>query len=149
MYDIGPELSAIIAKHAVHPVPDIGDCFDYAMHWESTPHSYRVTGWMCRREPPAPPGPDADPQTRMAWEIVQELRAEGKIDPPRGAGPDNVPLRFCLQHEAEYVTGSGVCGVIVRVTDVQVTRRVDWTPELLADERAMAVRRGELQEPLV
>jgi hypothetical protein len=46
---------------------------------------------------------------------MRELLAEGRIEPPRGAGPDKVPLDFCLRHEAEYVSGTGVDGTIARV----------------------------------
>jgi hypothetical protein len=44
----------------------------------------------------------------------------------RNVGPDNCPLVFCSREEAVYVTGSGVCGVIVRVTDVEIVGRVEW-----------------------
>lgn len=100
-------------------------------------HSYRVHAWLRRRPPrPAP----ADEQSALVQEILDELLAEGRIDPPRGAGPDNVPLDFCLRKEAEYVEGVGVAGTIVRVSDLVITGTVDWPPETLEREREHAIR---------
>jgi hypothetical protein len=68
-------------------------------------HTFRVSGWL---KPAA---------RRLA---------------SRDVGPDRCPLVFCARDEAVYLSGSGVCGVIVRVTDVEVTGRVDWSEESFA-----------------
>ena len=57
----------------------------------------------------------------------------------RNLGPDNCPLEFCARDEAQYVSGYGVCGVIVRLSDVVITGRVPWTKDDLASARATAV----------
>lgn len=53
-------------------------------------------------------------------------------------GPDQVRLEFCERRDAEYVSGSGVCGVVVRVKDVVPTGYADWPPERLAQEEKMS-----------
>jgi hypothetical protein len=47
---------------------------------------------------------------------------------------------FCLRDQAEYVSGSGVCGIIRRVEDVEIIGRVSWSEELIDEERRHAVR---------
>lgn len=74
-------------------------------------HGFRVSGWL----KPAPRRGHAT----------------------RDVGPDACPLMFCTRDEAVYVTASGVCVVIRRVADVEITGRVDWPAEQLA-----AARRG-------
>lgn len=74
---------------------------------------YRVTGWLRR-----------------------DTRAHFMM---RDVGPDNCPLRHCLRDHAEYVTGYGVCGVIVRVSDVTVTGKVSWSDAQIEELRARAV----------
>jgi hypothetical protein len=86
-------------------VPDIGDTFTEVEEGWPYPRSYRVDGWLKR----ADRGPTF--------------------------GPDNCPLMFCTQDEAEYVTGYGVGGVIRRVTDVTIDGRVDWSEEHIAEHR--------------
>jgi hypothetical protein len=73
--------------------------------------TYRVSAWI----KPAP---------RRLWS--------------RDLGPDNCPLMFCAREEAIYVNGSGVCGAIVRVADVEVIGRVGWSEETLQSERLSA-----------
>jgi hypothetical protein len=134
-------------------VPDIGDLFTEvttftSRKWQWLPfpwkrkhviaweHHYRVDAWL-RRRPPRP-APRTE-QERVTREVMRELLAEGRIEPPRGAGPDKVPLDFCLRHEAEYVSGTGVDGTIARVSDVTVTGRVSWPPEILDEHRRHAI----------
>lgn len=130
--DSGPAPSAgedpelILA--ALAGVPDVGDTFTYCDKFGGE-HGYRVTCWL-RRRPPRTPHPDP-----AVEEMIQEL---ARRYPPRGHGPDRVPLVFCRREEAEYVGGAGVAGIIVRVSDVRVTGRVNWLPEHIADERRMA-----------
>jgi hypothetical protein len=76
-------------------------------------HKFRVSGWL----KPAPRRPLS-----------------------RNVGPDHCPLMFCARDEAVYVSGSGVCGVIVRVADVEVIGRVNWSPEALDQARNRAQR---------
>jgi hypothetical protein len=98
---------------------------------------YRVTGWMRRR--PAPP-PPRDEQESLVRQMLGELRAKDPALGPRGAGPDNVPLEFCLPEQAEYVCGAGVGGCIVRVSEVTVDGRVPWPAGHLAAARESALK---------
>ncbi len=142
-------------------VPDVGDTFTVTTvvlyrSWQWLPfpwkrkrelrqvHSYRVDGWLCRR-PPRPPA--RTEQERITREILAELIAEDPSYGPRGFGPDKVPLNSCRPEEAEYVSGYGVAGTIVRVSDVIVTGRVSWPDDVLASEREHALRMAG--EPLL
>ena len=147
-----PGCGACECGEAVHAyVPDVGETFEVttvwdrpwswhrpwkrAWHYEET-HSYRVSSWMKRRPPPRVPYDGPDEQTRVTDQIVRELIAEGRIQGPACAGPDNVPLMWCTRDEAEYVCG--VAGTIERVAGLKLTGRVSWPEELLAEERRFA-----------
>jgi len=56
----------------------------------------------------------------------------------RRVGPDNVPLVFCVQEEAVYVSGYGVCGCIARIADITIDGRVDWSEETFDQSRRSA-----------
>ncbi len=56
----------------------------------------------------------------------------------RRVGPDNVPLVFCVQDEAVYVSGSGVGGCIARIADITIDGRVDWSEETFERSRRSA-----------
>lgn len=135
-------------------VPDIGERFTVTRiwayrKWRWTPFpwyrrrvitetsSYRVDGWMRRRRPRLGP---FDERTTLTREIIDEMVADGRMDAPRGLGPDNVPLEFCRREDAEYVNGYGVAGTIQRVADVTVTGRVAWPEELIQNGRDRANR---------
>lgn len=121
-----PDAEIVLAALAGQ-VPDIGDTFTHTVLGQTG--RYRVAAWLRRRPPRAP-----DPDPRME-ELLRDLETRY---PRRGAGPDNVPLEFCRRWEAEYVEGHGVGGVIVRVADVRVTGRVQWSKDLLDGERKHA-----------
>lgn len=93
-------------------VPAIGETFAYGSGI-SGPHRYRVSSWLCRaaRAP--------------IWASDH--------------GPDRCKLRFCLRDEAEYVGGSGICGIICRVADVTIDGAVSWPPHILFEETQHAV----------
>jgi hypothetical protein len=135
-------------------IPDVGDTFEVTRTWvyrkwqwtpfpryrtrvSSATHSYRVDAWLRRRRP----RPEScDERAALTRQIIDEMIAEGQIDPPRGAGPDNVPLEWCRREEAEYVSGVGVAGIIVRVADVEVTGQVPWDKGLIQYARISANR---------
>ena len=113
-------------------VPRIGDTFAYAFEYRDgrrdRPGRFRVSCYLKRHVPPPWPSDMPGP----VRELFEEMRRKY---PPGGHGPDNVPLVVCRRDEAEYVEGVGVCGVIVRVSDVHADGRVDWPEELLASAR--------------
>jgi hypothetical protein len=135
-------------------VPDVGETFTTTHTWEYrrwqwTPfpwyrrhvhtevHSYRVTGWMRRRPPrPAP----RDEQQALLREMFDQMIADGRMEGPRGFGPDQVPLEFCHREEAEYVGGAGVAGTIERLSDITLTGRVSWDEKTIQEERDFANR---------
>lgn len=134
-------------------VPDIGDTFTVTKTWRfrqwrwrpfpwyakraiHETHSYRVTGWMRRRAPRPQP---AGEHERLARQMIDELLAEGGLEAGgRKFGPDQVPMEHCRREEAEYVSGYGVGGTIVRVRDVVVDGRVPWDEATLQEGRDRA-----------
>lgn len=133
-------------------IPDVGDTFTVTdawtyRKWQWTPfprycartytdqHSYRVTGWMRRRPPRPEPRDEREALTRQ---IIDEMLADGRLEPQRGAGPDGVPLEWCHREDAEYVEGAGVGGIIQRVADVTVTGRVSWDEKTIQEYRDLA-----------
>lgn len=143
-------------------VPDIGDSFVYLMpgerayerrlrtRWHNAwlrvrkpslarrlrdshraARTFRVSGYLKRYEPLPVTLEDAG-VLGVAGLVLERAYAESKH------GPDKCPLVFCSREEAEYVTGTGVCGVIVRVREVRVTGRVSWSEETLQSERDTA-----------
>lgn len=122
--------------------PPVGTLFTHAGG------RYRVTGYL--RPHVSPPLDESDPMAVLAAEIGAELDAELDAEHlaefgtarPRGHGPDDCPLEFCLRGEAVYVSGYGVCGTIVRVVDVVSEGMVDWADDALADGVAAVERRA-------
>jgi hypothetical protein len=98
----------------IRRVPDIGEVFEVQDPWWPWPHRYRVTSWMKR----------AKRQQGVAQDV----------------GPDNCKLVFCLREQAEYVSGSGVAGIIRRVEDVVIIGRVSWSEATIDEERRHAIR---------
>jgi hypothetical protein len=129
-------------------VPDIGETFTVTKTWTfrqwrwrpfpwyavrviTDEHSYRVTGWMRRR--PIRQRPDEVRQ------MIDYLLAEGGLEVGgRKFGPDQVPMEHCRRDEAEYVSGYGVAGTIVRVSDVVVDGRVSWDETSIQEGRDLA-----------
>lgn len=129
---IRPDREAEAVLLALRGVPQIGDTFTWALEYRDGhrdgPDRFRVSCYFKRHVPPPWPGDMPGPVRELLEEMQQKY-------PPAGNGPDNVPLVVCRREEAEYVEGTGVCGVIVRVGDVHVDGRVDWPAELLASAR--------------
>ena len=120
--------------------PPVGTLFTHAGE------RYRVDGYL--RPYVRPPVDESNPMAVWVAEIVAEATADLDAEHlaeygtprPRGHGPDDCPLEFCLRSEAVYVSGSGVGGTIVRVVDVVSEGMVGWSDEVLAAEAAAADR---------
>jgi hypothetical protein len=69
-----------------------------------------------------------------AW--LKRADADSAAEP---VGPDRCPLVFCTRDEAGYVSGRGVSGVLLRVSDVQVSGRMPWGEGILAVARGAAL----------
>jgi hypothetical protein len=69
-------------------------------------------------------------------EIFREILVE------EGKDPDNMKrLVYCRPEEADVVFGAGVCGCVVRLSDVTPEGTVDWPAEVLATQRAAVMGR--------
>jgi hypothetical protein len=96
----------------IRRVPDVAETFEDGEH--PFRHRFRVSSWLKR----------AKRQYGMAQDV----------------GPDRCKLVFCLRDSAEYIGGSGVCGIIRRVEDVVVIGRVSWSEEAIEEARRDAMR---------
>lgn len=104
--------------------PDIGDLFTH------DGRLYRVDAWLKDMAMPEAPAWNRSPHRDRLGEILYEAQQR--------VGPDRKRVVFCIREEAEYVSGSGVAGCIVRVSDVTVTGRVDWPEDLFEYARQEA-----------
>lgn len=69
-------------------------------------------------------------------QVLREILVE------EGKDPDNLHrLIYCAPDEATLVSGSGVCGCIVHMSEVTVEGMVDWSDELLTQMRDASVSR--------
>ena len=127
------EAEAILA--ALAGIPQIGDTFSraftYRGGYQEKPQRWRVTGYLKRYTPPP-----LDPEVAEFFEGI----GMGFEPTARPAGPDNVPLVFCRRDEAEYVSATATCGIIVRVSDIHVDGHVGWPDNLMAFARREAER---------
>lgn len=134
-------------------IPDVGDTFTVTAtwtyrRWQWAPFpwhrrrvitdtaSYRVESWMRRRQPRPEP---ATEEAAFIRQMIDEMIADGRMEGPRGFGPDRVPLEWCLREDAEYVSGYGVAGTIQRIADITVTGRVSWDESTIAYHREHAI----------
>jgi hypothetical protein len=143
---------AVTGAYAGCYVPDVCETFQVTKTWEyrrwqwkpfpwyyrrviNDTQSYRVSSWM-RQRPPRP-----EPRTEqeaMVREILDQMMAEDRLEGRRLAGPDRVPLEWCRREDAEYVSAVGVAGTIQRICDVQVTGRVNWSEQMIQEQRHLA-----------
>jgi len=136
--------------------PDVGDTFDVTETWHMPPHlndgkpivtvhGYRVTGWLkpARVFAVTPAGEASLPGVPDP-ELPPEVEAVLAQFPPRDAGPDHLPLRFCTRDEAVYVTGYGVSGTIVRVRDIDGPA---WTAPGRTTRTMQVASRGQVSWP--
>lgn len=109
-----------------HFVPDVGTIVEYGMDsFGKKPATYRVSAWLKEATPPPPSKYDF--LNHLLYSTQQKV------------GPDEKRLEFCTREQAEYLSLSGIAGAIARVGDVKVVGRVNWSEEMLADERAQAL----------
>jgi len=68
--------------------------------------------------------------------ILRELIVE------EGKDPDNLKrLVYCAPEEATVVSGRGVCGCLVRLSEVTPEGIVGWPEDILAEDRTRAARK--------
>ena len=121
------------AQKLVAPLP--GTLVEYGMDsFGKNPAKWRVKSWL-RVARPLP--------AEATWidEILHEAAAE--VDTKTSAGKQR--MEFCPQEEATHVSLTGICGAIAPIEKCKVLGMVDWSPEMLEQERLRAVRMGELR----
>jgi hypothetical protein len=91
-------------------------------------HQWRVSGYM-----------KATPRPKFADSFNGELD-ELLFDSCREFTADKVRLMWCPREEAEYVTGSGVCGVIKRLDEIEITGMVAWSQEQIDEAERSSFR---------
>jgi hypothetical protein len=114
--------------------PDVGDIIR-STNSESLSGTYRVSGWMKALPDLVAPAADAPFLERFSYEIWLEDEQSGN----GRHGPDKKRLVWCTREEAQYVTGSGVCGVIWRVGDCEITGKVTWSDAEIEEAREDAL----------
>ncbi|MFL1449258.1 hypothetical protein ACI77O_12755 [Pseudomonas tritici] len=98
---------------------------------------YRIDAFLCEhvRTPPT---------DSFLARMLDELDAEKAASLPPGMR--HIRLRFCMPEEATFVSGSGVCGCLVKLSEIQITGMVAWSDEALAVHHAEALSLGETGE---
>jgi len=72
--------------------------------------NYRVTGYYKQIKRPE----------NMDW--IEQLLWDSE-----DLGEDHIMIIACSRQEAEFVSGSGVCGTICRIEDIEVFGMVNWS----------------------
>jgi len=72
---------------------------------------FRLNSFLCEAE-------DKQCDDPLLAKLFSEIEAEEAAKLP--AGMRRVKLRYCLPEEAEFVTGSGVCGCIARLNEMEL-----------------------------
>ncbi|MCF5371930.1 hypothetical protein [Pseudomonas syringae] len=95
--------------------------------------SFRLNTFMCEVT-------KVTPECPIVAELVAAWEAEDDADVPMGMR--RVKLRHCLPEEATYVSGSGVCGCVVLITEIELHGMVRWSPEQLHEHHQIALQKG-------
>lgn len=95
--------------------------------------NYRLNSFLCE----VSAEPQVDP-----WlsDLFAEWEAEEAAKVP--IGMRRIKLRYCLPEEAEFVTGSGVCGCIAPIDEVELDGMVEWSESELAEHHERALAKG-------
>lgn len=96
--------------------------------------TFRLNSFLCEAT-------DSPPDDPFLAKLYAEWDAEDDAQVP--SGMRRIKLRHCLPAEATYVSGSGICGCIVKISDIQVIGMVEWSAAELGELRAKAQARGE------
>ena len=112
--------------------PDVGDLVEYGLDsFGRRPATWRVDGWL-RIAPPR-----------------RALNADPRLDRIAAlATTSERRRRWCVREEAEFVSLVGVCGAIAPVGECRVIGKVSWPQGAIDDERRLAMRLAESEEPL-
>lgn len=104
--------------------------------------SWRVTGFYKTYVYEAPDRSKMSKRDRemseMTDDIMVKILAEERADMSASElarKEREIKIIACTREEAEFVSGSGVAGVILRLEDVEITGRVNWDDRTIARKR--------------
>lgn len=95
--------------------------------------SYRLNTYMCEVAKSLPDCP-------ILAELVAQWEAEDDAEVP--AGMRRIKLRHCLPAVATYVSGSGICGCVAPISEIEVVGLVPWSNEDLIEYQDRALQYG-------
>lgn len=101
---------------------------------------YRLDGFLCEM-------PERQRGVGVVESLLAQIEAELQI-----TGQRRIRLRWCLPEQASYVSGSGVCGCIAPISEIEFAGIVAWSDQDLAAHHEAAMRlgrKGEYAESIV
>lgn len=113
--------------------PRIGESFRVKGR-EDERYGYRVTGFYKTYILPKGKIDVDDFFDKIIDEIKEEERAS-MTEAQRKRKDQEMKIISCSRDEAEFVSGAGVGGTIVRLEDVEITGRVNWEDRTIARRR--------------
>lgn len=100
---------------------------------------FRLNSFLCEAE-------DKQCDDPLLAKLFSEIEAEEAAEAAKlPGGMRRVKLRYCLPEEAEFVTGSGVCGCIAPLNEIELDGMVDWSESELAEHHERALAQGREQ----
>ena len=113
--------------------PRIGETFKVKGR-DDEKYGYRVTGFY-KTYVRNPKEFDTDAfLNKLIGDILEEERAKMTAE-QRKRKDEMIKVIQCSREEAEFVSGAGVAGTIVRLEDVNIDGRVTWTDRTIARAR--------------
>lgn len=102
-------------------------------HFTHDGRSFRLNSFLCEVV-------DTPPENPLIAKLFAEWDAEDMAALPPGMR--RIKLRYCLPEEATFVSGSGVCGCVVAISEIEVDGMVPWSEEELIEHHENALRKG-------
>ena len=122
-------------------VPDIGEIIvnevsdnHTAVSYSGERAKYRVSGWLKRYVRPAP----VTEEDKFLDQLMSDIFARHA---DQDKATNQISVIRCTREEAEFVTGSGVCGVIWPVRNATVVGKVSWDEAKIDQARQSYLRR--------
>jgi len=116
-----------VLKHG--PVPDIGDIIQRKVDEEREmgfDRKWRVTGWL-----------KAVPLEAL---LTGDFLKDVLLETASRAEEIGMVMVWCTRQEATHVSGSGVAGCLLHISEVEVVGRVNWTEDQIESERHSHMR---------
>ena len=110
-------------------------CLEAGTRFIHQGRTFRLNSFLCEEIYTPPEDP-------LLAKIYAEWHQEDEAQVPTGMR--RIKLRHCLPSEATYISGSGICGCIVKISDIEVIGMVEWSVEQLEELQAKALAKGHL-----